>query len=366
MIAQIIIFLAIALVIIYGAHFCLYITIVRFLDLTRAEARYLAIVLAGLALSLIISMFLNRAFDNQLTEWLYIASSVWYGLFVNLLLAAAAGWVIHLFGSLLNFQINLRSLTIVLCLVAVVFSAYGFYNARSAQIKNVAVKIKNLPPEWAGKTVVQITDVHLGAIYGAAFLTNIVNKINFLDPDMVFITGDLFDGTGPDLAALAAPLKNIKSAHGVYFVSGNHETYIGKDKVAAALKDTGVVYLQNDAREIKGLIVAGADYAESGGTDKSAEFLRSLDPDKPTILLKHAPDKINDIRAARLDLMLSGHTHRGQLFPFSFITRAIFGRFHTGLNTDGDLTIYTSPGTGTWGPPMRTSGRSEITVIRFE
>src|SRR3989339_63427 len=363
---QIIFFLSVAILIIYGSHFYLHATITRFLALSQSQSRMLGLVLYGLATSFIVTILLNRLIENQATEWLYIASSVWYGLFANLLLAATAGWVIYGLSSLSRFTIDPRRLTAVLCLLAIIVSGYGIYNARYPLIKNINVKIKNLPPDWSGKTAVQITDLHLGAIYGIRWFTALTKNINSLNPDIVFITGDLFDGTGPDLTGLAAPLKDITASYGVYFVNGNHETYIGRDKVAAALAGTGVRYLRSETAMADGLTIAGLDYADRGEKEDPAGLLKGLDPDQPTILLKHAPNDIGDISAAKVDLVLSGHTHRGQLFPFGLITRLIFGKYHTGLNPNGDLTAYSSPGTGTWGPPMRTSGRSEITVIKFE
>jgi predicted MPP superfamily phosphohydrolase len=234
---------------------------------------------------------------------------------------------------------------------------------------HVQVNIQNLPPEWRGKKVVQLTDVHLGHILGSAFLSQVVERINAEEPAAVFITGDLFDGADGRLDELVRPLDGFHAPLGTYFVTGNHETYLGTERAYAALKTTRVRILRDERVDLNGLQVIGMSYPERGFSRDLGEAIRKLagfDPQRPSILLYHAPAQTAQAKAAGISLQLAGHTHHGQIFPFQFVTWRVYGKYYRGLHVEGDYTIYTSSGVGTWGPPMRTGDRPEITVIHLD
>ena len=144
--------------------------------------------------------------------------------------------------------------------IAFIYSVYGVWNAFYPRVKEVSVRIKNLPPGWEGKTIVQLSDVHLGHIYKADFLRKVVRTVNGLKPDMVVITGDLFDGMDGSLPSLVTPLNDLIAPDGVYFITGNHETYLGVGKAFSILEKTKVKILNDEVRDIRGLQLIGISY----------------------------------------------------------------------------------------------------------
>ena len=214
----------------------------------------------------------------------------------------------------------------------------------------------------------QLSDVHLGRILGADFLSRVVAKVNAQNPAMVLITGDLFDGADGNLEELVAPLNRLVAPQGIYFVTGNHETYLGVQRSCAALRNTPVRVLADECVVIDGLQVIGISYPERGHALGFAEKMAKLpgfDPALPSILLYHSPTQVAEAKAAGINLQLSGHVHQGQIFPLQFITRLMFGRYYHGLHTEGDYTLYTTSGAGVWGPTMRTGNHPEIVVIHL-
>ncbi|MFH1385682.1 MAG: metallophosphoesterase, partial [Patescibacteria group bacterium] len=259
---------------------------------------------------------------------------------------------------------------------AIIFSAYGFWNAQHPQVKNITIKIKNLPAAWQGKTIVQLADIHLGRVHGEKFLQNIVDQTNAQNPDLILITGDLFDGMDGGLDVFIEPLNNLRAKEGVFFVTGNHESYVGLDRALTALRQTTIKILINEIVVVDGLQIVGLDYSllsgEIGITGRSSDeekIINSLpgwDRDKPSILMYHAPINIGQAVATGINFQLSGHSHNGQIWPFNFFTWLIYGQYDYGLNSLGDFTIYTTNGLGTWGPPMRTGNTPEIPVFKLK
>lgn len=360
----------VGLAILFGSHYLLYVSVIFFFNITSQPAKHaLLIVLAVLAVSFFLSSWLAHIQPGQLTRVFYIASGVWLGLLVNLLLATLAAWILI---DILNMaRLNFSSLLIgsFFFLLVAVYSIYGVWNAFNPKIVDIEAEIKNLPAGWQGKTAVQISDVHLGYIHQAAFLEKIVQMSNSVHPDIIFITGDFFDGQDGDLENLVGPLNNLKAPQGIYFVTGNHETYLGVDEVFSALKKTKVKILNDEVVQLNGLQIAGMSYPARGEKKDTAGFLASrvdFSKDMPTILLHHAPTDISEAEDLGIDLQLSGHTHKGQLFPFGFITHLVYKGYDYGLHKIGDFSIYTSVGAGTWGPPMRTGNRPEIAAIKLK
>lgn len=209
----------------------------------------------------------------------------------------------------------------------------------------------------------------MGHIHGMDFLANIVKQLNTINPEMVVITGDLFDGMDGKLTSLLRPLNDLTPPSGIYFVTGNHETLIGSDKVIEALQSTNITVLNNKCITLHGLQLVGIGYPPWGERTDIRTIIGSInyfDKNQPSILLYHEPKYIDQAKEMGIHLMLSGHTHKGQLFPFGFITSLVYGGHDYGLYTDGDFSQYTSSGIGTWGPPMRTGNAPEIVVITLQ
>ena len=364
--------LTVSFVVAICGHFLLYFTLVRFFGISKNfHKRGLAFLLAFLYVGAMLASYFAHLYDNAVTRAYYFLGWSWLGLFLYLMMASIACWLVLGVTRLAGQRLNTVITACLLFFIATAYSAYGVWNASNPQVADVRVSIKGLPENWKGRTIVQLTDVHLGHVYRADFLSRVVTKVNSLHPDMVVITGDLFDGMDGDLGELVEPLNALRAPKGVYFVTGNHETYLGVEEAFSILKRTGVTVLNDEVRDIDGLQLIGISYPQRGRSEpkipgKVLKTLPGFIPGKPTVLLFHAPVYINEARDAGVGLQLSGHTHKGQLFPIFFITERIYKEYSYGLHRLGDYSIYTSSGVGTWGPPMRTGNTPEIVDITLE
>lgn len=360
-----ILFAVIALAILAATHWVLYASAVHFFAIASRKAKiWLGIVLGLLAVSFLAASFLVRWQDMALTKGLYFLAGIWLGILTYLVLCFAAAWIIgHYWASMP--RIIAGSLALV---IALGISAYGVWNAYHPRVKRIEVKIANLPEAWRGKTIVQISDVHLGNVFGKNFLAKVVAQTNAIDPEMVVITGDLFDGMGDDLKHSVLPLNDIKAPRGMYFVTGNHETFLPAEQVSDAFSQIPVKILNDKMVNLDGLQLIGVSYAPMGQIVNIAQTISTLRPDgqKPTILLYHSPIQTEEINRTGVDLMLAGHTHQGQLWPFNLITWMVYGGFDYGLFRLGKMQLYTTSGTGGWGPTMRIWARPEIVAIRLD
>ncbi len=316
-----------------------------------------------LAFSFIFSLIISHYSGLYLVGLLYYFSAIWVGLSVNLLLASVAYFIfLPILNSLKNTKVK-TFFGLTLILVAIIYCCYGFYNANQIQIKNIHINLENFPLSWKNKKIVQISDVHMGTINKVDFAQKITDLVNEQLPDLIFITGDYFDGRHMHIDEYIAPLKKLRARQGIYFINGNHEHYFGLEKIRSILEKTQIIYLINDKVEIDGVELIGADYQNSEFSNGIEQALSLHEKDKPSILLYHAPLEIERIKTSGINLMLSGHTHKGQIFPFGLFTGLIFNGYDYGLHQEYGFNQYTSSGVGTWGPPIRTGNKPEIVVI---
>lgn len=361
-------FLILALVILFGSHFFAYWSIIKFFQIVNAKIKlWLAIILFFLSVSFILSSILAHYSENVLSRGFYFGAGLWLGVGLNLILGFVGAWILFFIFQKTGIRFDSKVLGSSAIIFAILFSIYGVVNAYNPRIKNITVKLKNLPASWQGKKAVQISDVHLGHVLRQDFLAKVVERTNEVNPDIVFITGDLFDGMDGAMDLSAEPIDDLKAP--VYFITGNHETYFGLDKVKSILAKTKVKYLNDELVNLNGLQLIGVSYPErtlSKDVAKVITGLKDLDKSKATILLYHSPTETDQISKTGVDLQLSGHTHRAQLWPLNFITYLVYHGYDYGLHQIGDMTLYTSAGTGDWGPTMRTSADPEITVITLE
>lgn len=256
-----------------------------------------------------------------------------------------------------------------------VSSAVGFFNARRrARVRNVDVPIGGLPAALEGFTFVQLSDIHVGPTIKHGYVEAIVRAVNQLEADVVAITGDVVDGSVAHLSEHTAPLGTLRAHHGVYLVTGNHEYYSGADAWVAEFRRIGLTVLMNQhvviEHEGARLVLAGVTDFTGGHFDPAhrsdpAGALRGAPDDVDTrVLLAHQPRSAHAAADAGFTLQLSGHTHGGQIFPWNFLVR-LQQPFTAGLDQLDGLWVYTSRGTGYWGPPKRLGAPSEITRVRL-
>jgi predicted MPP superfamily phosphohydrolase len=281
------------------------------------------------------------------------------------MLVSALGWGIYYALKYFGQAGQIKIIAYILFGLAILFTIYGAIEARNPKLKFLEVPIKNLPGEWEGKTAVQISDLHAGAINDVKYVEKIADMIKSVNPDIIFITGDFFDGTCPHPGSFIPPLNELNPPAGIYFVTGNHETYEGLDKVVAVLQKSKVKMLRDENINIKGLNIIGIEYPSQGMSKDIRPVLKLAEKNTANILLYHQPTSIKQAREAGINLQLAGHVHKGQIWPINFITRLIYGKYHYGYFNEGDYSIYTSSGAGSWGPPIRTSGDNEIVVLKF-
>ncbi|HYX90913.1 MAG TPA: metallophosphoesterase, partial [Myxococcaceae bacterium] len=237
------------------------------------------------------------------------------------------------------------------------------------ELTEVAVQLPGLPRALDGFSIVQLSDIHLGNLVERRFLEELVRRANALRPDLVAITGDLVDGNVPTLGPAVAALAELRARSGTFFVTGNHEYYSGDEEWTAFLQRMGVAVLRN--RHVR-IGDPGASFDLVGVDDWGARrigrgydleaALAGRDPDQPAVLLAHQPANFREAARKGIGLQLSGHTHGGQVFPFTVFVRLAW-EYPAGLYDLGASRIYVSRGCGFWGPPMRLGSPPELVKV---
>jgi predicted MPP superfamily phosphohydrolase len=260
-------------------------------------------------------------------------------------------------------------------LLALAVTFIGFINARRvARVVRVEVPIDGLPEDLHGYSIAQISDIHVGPTIRRPYLNAIVTKVNALKPDAIAITGDLVDGTVQRLALHTEPLARLSAPDGAFFVTGNHEYYSGVEQWVTEVRRLGLRVLMNEhvirRRGSATVMIAGVtDYTAqhfdpTHQSDPHQAAAGAPDDVAVRILLAHQPRSAPAAAEAGFDLQLSGHTHGGQFFPWNLFV-PLQQPFVAGLNRVRSLWVYTSRGTGYWGPPKRFGAPSEITLVRL-
>jgi len=304
---------------------------------------------------------------------------IWMGalfLFFSIhLLMDIYGIIIYIFSRIFSTALlklrpgNKPSLLITgLMVVGIIF--HGGFEAENIGVEKILFETQKLPPEIRSLRIVQISDTHFSNINSVRLARKIVDKINGLNPHIIVSTGDFIDRGLKEKGKVAALFRSIKVPYGKYATTGNHEFYGGITESVEFMEKAGFKMLRNEGITVGDMVnIAGVDdpAAKRFGLDPSVsedEILKRFSRKKLTILLKHQP-RINKKSVGAFDLQLSGHTHNGQIFPFTLIT-LIFFHYKTGLFMLGkDSYLYVSRGAGTWGPPVRFLSPPEVTLIEF-
>jgi hypothetical protein len=360
------VFVAIVQLILFLGHLLVYETWRHFS--ASPDPTLLGIPLLLLSVSFVAASLLTARYNNLLIRTFYTIASIWLGLLNFLVMAAALYWVLLGAAAISGLSVSLPAIGYTLFAGAVLVSLYGFINASWTRVRRINIKLRDLPKSWLGRTAAFVSDTHLGPVRGYAFISRIVSMLRQLRPDIVLIAGDVFDGTKVEPKRLAAPWMSLTPPFGKFFVTGNHEEFADPSQYLDALQRCGVRVLLNESVKVDNLQLIGVTYSTLANPERFRAALRGAGAGSngASVLLAHAPHGLAIAEEMGVSLQLSGHTHRGQTFPFTWITHRIFGKFTYGLHQHGALSVYTSSGAGTWGPPMRVGSRPEIVLIRFE
>jgi predicted MPP superfamily phosphohydrolase len=359
--------------ILLGGHLFVYRTWIAFRGgLSPADSDWLRVLALALAFSFVVAALLSFRFSNAPVRILYKFAALWMGFFNFFFWASCFTWlawlVVRVSGLATDPAAVCHWISISLFSLAILTGIYGLINARVIRVRELRITLPGLPEQWRGRTAVLLSDLHLGNVNGARFCRRVAGLAARFKPDIVFLPGDLFDGTKAELDCLTQPLEQLTPRLGIFYSTGNHEEFTSSSRYIGAVKRRGLRNLENECVDVDGLQVAGIAWGESiyPNRMKSALDAMKIDRGRASILLNHSPSRLPLVERAGFTLQLSGHTHGGQMAPFTWITRRIFGEFTHGLHTFGTLQVYTSTGAGTWGPPMRVGADPEIVVLRFD
>ncbi|MCX7895762.1 MAG: metallophosphoesterase [Thermoanaerobaculum sp.] len=310
--------------------------------------------------------YLDRnGFSTELSRVVEFLGATWMGVLFLLVVALLVSDLITLFGLWKAAVLPARAIAAGLALV---LSVVGMVQGnRAPAVQAVDVTLPGLPAQLDGLRLVQLSDMHLGTILGERWLAARISQVRMLQPDLIAITGDLVDGNARHVERLLPLLQQLQAPLGVYAVTGNHEFYAGLERSVELLRQAGFTVLRDEQVEVRpGLVVAGVDdltaRRQYGIAHRALERALSPRPSGACVLLSHTPWEVE--RAAELgaQLMLSGHTHDGQIWPFSYLVRLSYPYLGGTYQVSG-LTLHVNRGTGTWGPRLRLWKPAEVTLI---
>ena len=351
------------------AHFFVYETWTAFHPRASAqtieELRFATILLS---FTFIAASLLAWRSANFLVRIFYTLAVVWMGFLDLLFMAAFACWIAYAMIYIARLPVAQQGVADTIFGLAVIAGIYALINASWTRVHRVTVKLPNLPEVWRGRTAALVSDMHLGHVRNAGFMRRIVRMLQHVKPDIVFVAGDMYDGTMVDVDKVARPWSGFTAPLGAYFVAGNHEEFTGHEKYVRAVQTVGLRVLDSEKVDIDGLQIVGIHFVDATNPTHFRAVLQraAIDRNRPSILLSHAPDRLAIPEEEGISLQLSGHTHGGQFPPFSWITSRVYGKFVHGLQRFGKMQVFTNWGAGTWGPPMRLGTQAEIVLFQFD
>ncbi len=367
-------FVVVMLGLVLGLHYYLGIRLIRGAQMPQpyASVAWLALWVAFATIPL--AFILGRVLPRKVAVNVQWVAFIWMGSF-GVILSATAFSDIVLWGvahAATRSEQWSHLQAVVVMVIAVPALVLGFRVARGTPtVVRITVAVKGLGKGLDGFRIVQLTDIHIGETLGREFLERVVAQVNALKPDMVAITGDAIDGSVKSLRAEVEPFSKLAGKHGNFYVTGNHEYYHGGSAWEAEAARLGLIVLHNEHRVVERdgaqLVVAGVTDLEGGRFSEhhrpnaEAAFARAP-ANAPRLLLAHQPRFARQVTQHNVALQLSGHTHGGQMFPFMFFVR-LQQPVIAGFKMLWGVPVYTSRGTGYWGPPFRIGPSSEITEI---
>lgn len=371
------IFFSIVLIIYSSVNYYLFVRGLQVFSFNQPVRKWFIVIFWTIVTTFIAGSVLERTASSAFSEWVYRVGSFWLAFMLYLTLAAFIIDLVRIFNSFFHFLpeftpvLKFRLGMIVLAIVSLVVIA-GHLNALWINVKEIPLTIHKKVSGNPEVKILMASDLHLGVLIGERREKRLLEIVNEQKPDLVLLCGDLVDGEiAPVLRKnLGRHIQEIKTPLGVYAILGNHEYIGGIDKTLPYLKSINIKVLIDETVTLPdGIQLVGRnDRSGSRFTDglKSLpELLAGTDPEKPVIVMNHQPYHLDEAVKSNVDLHLSGHTHDGQLWPFHYMTKAIF-ELSWGLMKKENTNFYVSCGFGTWGPSVRIGNRPEVVVFNVK
>jgi predicted MPP superfamily phosphohydrolase len=336
---------------------------------TPSRVRFVIILaITTLFLSPLIAIKLESFGPDILPELFSSSGYIWMGLLFLFVSMAALIDTVKLTLARTNLKVSAKALFTASAAYSLIIGIYGYHEALNIITEHLTIKSSRIPATVGRVRIVQISDVHIGQIVRESRIKTVIETIKAASPDILVSTGDLVDGHQKHFAGLDHLFLEINPRLGKYAILGNHEHYVGVEQSVEFIKNAGFKLLDNESSEIKGVLaITGVDDSRkeqdriSNAVAEKA-LLEAVPAGEFRLLLKHRP-VVEKTSAGKFDLQLSGHVHKGQIFPFNLLTWLSFP-VRTGLTElENGSHLYVSRGTGVWGPPIRFMASPEITVI---
>ena len=329
------------------------------------------------ASSYIVCRFIERKTINVFTIFLFWIGSFWFAFILYFFLSIILLDLLRLINNIGDIvALNPGTypafkLWVTVGLIGVISLAIflGYLNAKRIKIKTFNLAIDKANDEVRELNIVMASDIHLGSIIGKKRTLKIVKAINALKPDIILLPGDILDSEIAPVVwlDLGAVLRELSAKYGIYAVTGNHEYIGGIADAVAYIREHRIDLLRDEVREVAGVTIIGReDYTIKNYRKSLAELTEEVDRRKALILMDHQPFHLEEAENAGIDLQVSGHTHRGQMWPLNYITKRVYEK-DWGYLKKGMTHIYVSSGVGTWGPPVKIGNDAEIVqfTVRF-
>jgi uncharacterized protein len=362
-----------------GTHLYFFLKVKSALLPGISSAVALALFLLLMVISPVLVRVLERGGLEASARIVAYGGYIWMGFLFLFFSASLAldiyNWLINAAGYLsrsdLSHMILSRRASLAIPLAwGIAITCYGYFEALDIITERAVIRSRKISKDIGKLTIVQISDVHLGLIVRRARLERIVTVIRDASPDILVSTGDLVDGEINRMTGLAELLNNVRTRYGKFAVTGNHEAYAGLREALAFTEKAGFKVLRGESTVAGGLVnIAGVDDPVIGRIShvsplSERKLLEGLSRDRFTLFLKHRP-AVEEESLGLFDLQLSGHVHKGQIFPFNLLTRLFYPvKMGYSLHLKGSA-LYVSRGSGTWGPPLRFLAPAEVTVIEL-
>ena len=324
-------------------------------------------VIFTLSFSFLVSNILTRFIPGVVTRTLYSYAAMWLGTVHLLFLAAVLLSIVSFTAGSFNGLVS-PWVALIFFMSALGFNGFALWNGFQVHPKHFPVALPNLPDQWIGKKIAFFADTHFGNIHREQTAQDIAHLLEAENPALILMGGDYFDGPPIPADLVTRPFKALTSHIPTYFVSGNHEEYGDTVGFLQSLEAAGFRVI-NDKRVVEnGLQIVGLDFLTTRTPEATEMVMMHLmvNRDLPTIVLKHVPRNIKQLVDGGADLTLHGHTHEGQMWPFSWVTWFVYNGYDFGLKPYRDSFVYTTSGAGSWGPPQRFGTAAEVVFFTLE